>query len=61
MFQMFRFSAQVEHANHNLEESERVLNERIFKLEGRRIQVEEVRLYLFAMQFMQSHLTPVGK
>lgn len=61
MFQLFHFSAQVEHANHNLEESERVLNERIFKLEGRRIQVEEVRLYLFATQFIQTHLTPVGK
>lgn len=56
MFQVFNFSAQVEHASHNLEESERVLNERIFKLEGRRIQVEEVRLYLFAMQYIQTHL-----
>lgn len=57
---MFHFSAQVEHANHNLEESERVLNERIFKLEGRRMQVEEVRLYLFATQCIQTHLTRVS-
>lgn len=61
MFQVFHFSTQVEHANHNLEESERVLNERIFKLEGRRIQVEEVRLDLFAAQFIQTHLTLVSE
>lgn len=60
MFQVFNFSAQVEHANHNLEESERVLNERIFKLEGRRIQVEEVRLYVFATQCRQTHLIRVS-
>lgn len=34
---------QVQHVNQQLEESERVLQERIFKLEGQRIQLEEVR------------------
>uniref|UniRef100_A0A665X9Z5 Leucine rich repeat containing 45 n=1 Tax=Echeneis naucrates TaxID=173247 RepID=A0A665X9Z5_ECHNA len=32
---------EVEHVKHHLEESERVLQERIFKLEGQRIQLEE--------------------
>ncbi|XP_039991970.1 leucine-rich repeat-containing protein 45 [Xiphias gladius] len=32
---------EVEHVNHHLEESERALQERIFKLEGQRIQLEE--------------------
>lgn len=34
--------AQMDHATHIQEESERALNERILKLEGRRIQLEEV-------------------
>lgn len=34
--------AQMEHAAHTQDESERALNERILKLEGRRIQLEEV-------------------
>lgn len=42
----FQISAQVEHLNRHLEESERALQERIFKLEGQRIQLEEVRVYL---------------
>lgn len=32
----------MEHATRTQEESERALNERILKLEGRRIQLEEV-------------------
>uniref|UniRef100_A0A4W6FM51 Leucine rich repeat containing 45 n=1 Tax=Lates calcarifer TaxID=8187 RepID=A0A4W6FM51_LATCA len=35
---------EVEHVNRHLEESERTLQERIFKLEGQRIQLEEVRI-----------------
>lgn len=38
-----QISSQVEHMNRHLEESERALQERIFKLEGQRIQLEEVR------------------
>lgn len=34
---------QVEHVNRHLEESEKVLQERIYKLEGQRMQLEEVR------------------
>uniref|UniRef100_A0A3Q4NA08 Leucine rich repeat containing 45 n=1 Tax=Neolamprologus brichardi TaxID=32507 RepID=A0A3Q4NA08_NEOBR len=34
---------EVEHINRHLEESERALQDRIFKLEGQRIQLEEVR------------------
>lgn len=33
---------QVEHVNRHLEESERALQEHIFKLEGQRIHLEEV-------------------
>lgn len=40
-------SLQVEHVNRHLEESERALQERIFKLEGQRIQLEEVRAPMF--------------
>uniref|UniRef100_A0A3Q4I6Z2 Leucine rich repeat containing 45 n=1 Tax=Neolamprologus brichardi TaxID=32507 RepID=A0A3Q4I6Z2_NEOBR len=35
---------EVEHINRHLEESERALQDRIFKLEGQRIQLEEVRV-----------------
>lgn len=40
--------AQMEHATHTQEESERALSERILKLEGRRIQLEEVWLFFAA-------------
>lgn len=48
--------AQMEHATHTQEESERALNERILKLEGRRIQLEEVGLFP-AVQLTQTHPT----
>lgn len=35
---------QVEHVNRHLEESERTLQARILKLEGQRIQLEEVSI-----------------
>lgn len=41
-FVKYERPAQMEHATHTQEESERALNERILKLEGRRIQLEEV-------------------
>lgn len=46
----------MEHATHTQEESERALNERILKLEGRRIQLEEVGLFS-AVQLTQTHPT----
>uniref|UniRef100_A0A671V5Q6 Leucine rich repeat containing 45 n=1 Tax=Sparus aurata TaxID=8175 RepID=A0A671V5Q6_SPAAU len=38
---------EVEHVTRHLEESERALQERIFKMEGQRIQLEEVRVSMF--------------
>lgn len=38
--------AQVEQVNRHLEESERTLQARILRLEGQRIQLEEVSVYL---------------
>lgn len=45
----------MDHATHTQEENERTLNERILKLEGRRIQVEEVGLFS-AAQLTQTTL-----
>uniref|UniRef100_A0AAQ5X2E6 Leucine rich repeat containing 45 n=1 Tax=Amphiprion ocellaris TaxID=80972 RepID=A0AAQ5X2E6_AMPOC len=46
---------EVDHVNRHLEESERVLQDRIFKLEGQRIQLEEVRE--LSMHQNDSHTT----
>lgn len=48
---------EVEHVNRHLEESERALQERIFKLEGQRIQLEEVRAHCVCVSKIKTQST----